>query len=120
MSDKKKQAGPRETMKTICPGIHVNMALGNDISIDTDMGVLQLDTGLNSKMALNLLTQLRERTRSPIHTILYTHGHNGHNTGVTTFLEWAKSHDEPRPTIIAQERQVAAGGVTRKRSSFKT
>lgn len=106
MSDNNKPAAPAQTMKTICPGIHVNMALGNDISIDTDMGVLQLDTGLNSRMATSLLTQLRERTKSPIHTILYTHGHNGHNSGVTAFLEWAESHDEPRPTIIAQERLV--------------
>lgn len=91
-------------METIYPGIHTHMALGNDISIETDLGVVQIDTGLSPGMARNILEQLRKITDAPIHTIIYSHGHNGHNTGAATFLEAAKERGEPRPQIVAHER----------------
>ncbi len=94
-------------MRTVYDGIHVTGALGNDVSIETDLGVIQVDTGLYPAMAHNILNQLRTLTQAPVHTIIYTHGHSGHNGGAATFLEVAKERGEPRPQIVAQERLVA-------------
>jgi len=94
-------------MVTIYPGIHVTGALGNDVSIETDLGIVQVDTGLVPAMAHNILDQLRTRTDAPVHTIIYTHGHSGHNGGAATFLKVAEERGEPRPRIIAHERLVA-------------
>jgi len=96
----------RNRMRTVYEGIHVTGALGNDVSIETDSGVIQVDTGLFPAMAHNILEQLRTRTNAPIHTIVYTHGHSGHNGGAATFLKVAKERGEPRPQIVAQERLV--------------
>jgi len=94
-------------MKTVYEGIHVTGALGNDVSIETDLGIVQVDTGLVPAMAHNILNQLRIRTEAPVHTIVYTHGHSGHNGGAATFLKVAEERGEPRPTIVAHERLVA-------------
>lgn len=107
MSDSKNTGRPQTRMETVFPGIHTHMALGNDISIETDRGVVQIDTGLSPQMAKNILRQLRERTQAPVDTIIYSHGHNGHNTGATTFLEAAEERGEPRPRIVAHERLPA-------------
>ncbi len=108
MAEEKTPGDPAQNeMRTIYNGIHVTGALGNDVSIETDSGVIQVDTGLYPSMAHNILDQLRTRTDAPIHTIVYTHGHSGHNGGAATFLKVAEERGEPRPQIVAHERLVA-------------
>ena len=105
MAEEKTPRDPAQNeMRTIYDGIHVTGALGNDVSIETDSGVIQVDTGLYPSMAHNILDQLRTRTDAPIHTIVYTHGHSGHNGGAATFLKVAEERGEPRPQIVAHER----------------
>ncbi|MCP4762988.1 MAG: MBL fold metallo-hydrolase [archaeon] len=88
--------------KTICPGIHVNGTFGNLVAIETDLGIVHIDTG-DIKMAPSILTSLRKKSDAPIHTIIYSHGHNGYNFGADTFIKAAKERNEPRPRIIAHE-----------------
>lgn len=107
MAEKTAPGDPSQNrMKTIYDGIHITGALGNDVSIETDKGVIQVDTGLFPAMAHNILDQLRTRTDAPVHTIVYTHGHSGHNGGAATFLKVAEERGEPRPQIVAHERLV--------------
>jgi len=94
----------KSRFKTVHPGIHVNGAMGNLVSIETDLGIVQVDTGNSNHMAKTILNGLRKLSNAPIHTIIYSHGHNSYNFGVEAFIKAAEERGEPRPQIVAHER----------------
>ena len=94
----------KSRFKTVHPGIHVNGAMGNLVSIETDLGIVQVDTGNSNHMAKTILNSLRKISDAPIHTIIYSHGHNSYNFGVEAFIKAAEERGEPRPQIVAHER----------------
>ncbi len=52
---------------------------------DTDDGLVLIDTGTQAA-AGSLANQLRSKTKSPVHTAVYTHGHVDHAYGLSAFL----------------------------------
>lgn len=94
----------KQKIQTVHSGIYVIGAIGNTVAIETDLGFIQIDTGADEKMAKNVLAQLRTISDIPVHTIIYSHGHNGYNFGVKAFIKEAEKRGEPRPQIIAHER----------------
>ncbi len=67
------------------------------IGFETDAGLVLVDTGMRS-LAPVLAARLRERSRAPIHTAIYTHGHVDHAYGLEAFL----LPGQPRPRVIGQ------------------
>jgi len=94
----------KSKVKTVYPGVHVIGAIGNAIAIETDLGIVQVDTGMGNRMARTILNNLRTISDAPIHTIIYSHGHNGYNFGVEAFFKAAKKRGQSRPQIVAHER----------------
>ncbi|MFW9987422.1 MAG: alkyl sulfatase dimerization domain-containing protein [Candidatus Odinarchaeota archaeon] len=92
-----------QKIHTVSSGIHVIGAIGNAVALETDLGFIQIDTGSDEKMANNILAQLRTISDIPVHTIIYSHGHNSYNFGIKAFLKEAEKRGEPRPQIIAHE-----------------
>jgi len=78
------------------PGIHV---AGQPISgcawIETDEGIVLIDTMLNRKAAAHVLQKIRE-TGKKIEYIIYTHHHLDHIGGCRVFME-----DKPRAVIAS-------------------
>jgi uncharacterized sulfatase len=91
---------------TIAPGVHVVGGMGNALSVETDAGVVQLDTGDTPRKARKMLESLREITDAPVHALVYSHGHLGYNNAVPTWLEDAERRGDPPPRIIAHENLV--------------
>ena len=91
---------------TLAPGVHVVGGMGNALSVETDRGVLQLDTGVSSQQAHKMIERLREITDAPVFAIAYSHGHLGYNNAVQIWLEDAKRRGDPAPRIIAHENLV--------------
>jgi glyoxylase-like metal-dependent hydrolase (beta-lactamase superfamily II) len=54
-------------------------------AFDTDAGLVLIDTGL-ALTAPTTAKLLREHTRAPVHTALFTHGHVDHAYGLDAFL----------------------------------
>jgi alkyl sulfatase BDS1-like metallo-beta-lactamase superfamily hydrolase len=94
----------QKEMETVLPGVYVLGAMGNAVAIETEKGFVQVDTGMNRNMALSLLKKLREIRDAPVHTIIYSHGHNGYNQGAATFLSEAQKRGDPLPRVLAHER----------------
>ena len=69
---------------TLAEGVHVLGGMGNALTVETDVGVIQVDTGQSRKQATGMLAKLREITDAPIHAIAYSHGHLGYNNAVQT------------------------------------
>jgi len=91
---------------TLAPGIHVVGGMGNALSVETDDGVLQVDTGQSEGQAREMLTRLREITDAPVHSIVYSHGHLGYNNAVETWLDDARRRGDPAPRVLAHENLV--------------
>lgn len=97
----------QKQIETVLPGVYVLGALGNAVAIETGKGFVQVDTGLDRNMARSLLQKLREIKDAPVHTIIYSHGHNGYNQGAAAFLLDAQERGEPLPCVLAHERLPA-------------
>jgi uncharacterized sulfatase len=91
---------------TLAPGVHVVGGMGNALSVETDAGVVQLDTGDTPKKARQMIEALRAVTDAPLHAIVYSHGHLGYNNGVGIWLEDAARRGDPPPRVIAHDNLV--------------
>lgn len=91
---------------TLAEGVHVVGGMGNALSVETDRGIIQLDTGPSPNQAREMLQKLRELSEAPIRAIAYSHGHLGYNDAVATWLEDSEQRGEPVPRTIAHENLV--------------
>jgi uncharacterized sulfatase len=91
---------------TVAKGVHVVGGMGNALSIETESGIVQVDTGNGRKKARQMLERLRQISDAPLYAILYSHGHLGYNDGVTAWLEDARRRGDPPPRVIAHENLV--------------
>jgi len=91
---------------TLAEGVHVVGGMGNALSVETDEGIIQVDTGSSEKQARDMQERLREITDAPVHAIAYSHGHLGYNNAVETWLRSASERGEPAPRVIAHENLV--------------
>ncbi|MBW0005363.1 MAG: MBL fold metallo-hydrolase [Hyphomicrobiales bacterium] len=69
---------------------------------ETDEGIVLVDSGM-APLGPVLAGMLREKTKAPIHTAIFTHGHVDHAYGLEAFL----LAGQPRPRIIAQKNMLA-------------
>jgi len=76
---------------------------GNVAVAITNEGLVIIDTS-NRIHGDSIVKRMREKTQLPIHTIIYTHGHNDHVGGIASFMKDAEERGDPRPRIIAHER----------------
>ncbi|HJL53248.1 MAG TPA: alkyl sulfatase dimerization domain-containing protein [Arenicellales bacterium] len=109
-TEKKKHRGNPVTapsnIGTVVPGVHVLGGMGNALSIETDDGIVQLDTGDNENKALEMIERLRAISDSPVYAIVYSHGHLGYNSAVNTWLAHVAERGDPVPRLIAHENLV--------------
>jgi uncharacterized sulfatase len=91
---------------TLAEGVHVVGGMGNALSVETDVGIIQVDTGNTDQQARGMLSRLREITDTPVHAIAYSHGHLGYNNAVKTWLRSASERGEPAPRVIAHDNLV--------------
>ncbi|WP_417516836.1 alkyl sulfatase dimerization domain-containing protein [Minwuia sp.] len=97
---------PSEFFETIAPGIHLIGALGNSCAVETEAGVVQVDTGGGRRLPQRMIERLRSVTQLPIHAILYSHGHLGYNFGIPAYQRHAQDRGDPSPRLIAHENLV--------------
>lgn len=83
------------------PGIINISGFGNTGIVITEEGVVVVDG--TRATASRAVEAIRQRTEVPIHTIIYTHGHGDHISGVRAFFQDAKERGYPKPRILAHE-----------------
>lgn len=94
--------------------------VGNVTAVRTGEGLVVFDTGSHVTAQL-IYDTLRGWDQSPVHTVIFTHGHGDHVRGAPLFDEQAKKRNEPPIRVVAQarmparfERYVAAAGFVAK------
>ncbi|HXQ20894.1 MAG TPA: alkyl sulfatase dimerization domain-containing protein [Candidatus Acidoferrales bacterium] len=92
----------RDQPERVADGIHLISAFGNSTCIETDEGLVVVDTCVRP-MGARLVEQIRGISDRPIRYVIYTHGHFDHAFGVWALLEDAERRGHPRPQVVAHE-----------------
>ncbi len=79
---------------------------GNALAVETEAGVILVDSGAGGSRTDAMISSLRERTRAPIHAICYSHGHLGYNAGVPQWLAHAEERGDPTPRLVAHQNLI--------------
>jgi alkyl sulfatase BDS1-like metallo-beta-lactamase superfamily hydrolase len=85
--------------------VHTTYFCGSVTAIRTRDGLVLIDTA-NQATAEKVLALIRTWDDSPIHTVIYTHGHVDHTGGIAAIDREAEANGLARPRIIAH-RDVA-------------
>jgi alkyl sulfatase BDS1-like metallo-beta-lactamase superfamily hydrolase len=99
------------TNDVIC--ISETKILGNVTAIRTGEGLVLVDAG-SRETAEIVLKAIRTWDESPIHTVIYTHGHIDHTWGARLLDQEADANGRPRPRIVAHR------GVTERFRRYDT
>ena len=87
------RAPPQE----VADGVLMHAEFSNTYAVRTPVGLLLVDPGTR-RSAASVHASVRAWNPSPLHTVVYTHGHVDHVCGLKPFLDAGE-----RPHIIAQE-----------------
>jgi alkyl sulfatase BDS1-like metallo-beta-lactamase superfamily hydrolase len=93
---------------------------GNGLTISTDTGLVQIDTGFNYDIGKEIMADIRTVTDKPLRTIVYSHGHVFYNFGVQAWLDHAADRGDPRPEIVAHENLPGRYARYRDTLDFQT
>ena len=80
--------------------IHTGYLFGNASAVRTDAGLVLVDTG-SRETASQTFAALRRWDDSPVHTVIYTHGHIDHSWGARLLDQEADAREIARPRIVA-------------------
>ena len=93
---------PRFLAEPIAPGAYFVSSFANVAAFDTDDGLVLVDTG-SFILAEPTRKRLRELTKRPVHTAVWTHGHVDHCFGVDLYERELRP---PRPRDRARGRRA--------------
>ena len=85
--------------------LHTTYFCGSVTAIRTREGLVLIDTA-NEATAGKVFALIRSWDGSPVHTVIYTHGHIDHTGGIAVIDREADAKGQPRPRIVAH-RDVA-------------
>lgn len=80
--------------------VHTTYFCGSVTAIRTSAGLVLIDTA-NAERAAKTFAAIRRWDDSPVHTVIYTHGHIDHTGGIKVIDEEADARGVARPRIIA-------------------
>jgi len=86
----------------ICPGVAFLPAFANITAIQTEDGLVLVDTG-SAFVARRNHEELRRWTDQRLNTAIYSHGHIDHVFGVGSFEVEAAERGWPAPVVVAHE-----------------
>jgi alkyl sulfatase BDS1-like metallo-beta-lactamase superfamily hydrolase len=91
-----------QTLEEIEPRLGFVSSFANVAAVDTDDGLVMVDTG-GFPFAAIVREAIRGWSPRPLHTAVYTHGHVDHVFGVPAFEEEARAAGWPMPRVVAHE-----------------
>lgn len=85
--------------------VHTTYFCGSVTAIRTAEGLVLIDTA-KPTTASQTLAAVRRWDDSPVHTVIYTHVHIDHTSGIKVIDEGADAKRVPRPRVIAHRNVV--------------
>lgn len=103
----------------LAEGVYVLPGQGNTLAIESDAGVVLVDASGYTHVDA-MIAALRERTNSPVHAIVYSHGHHGYNAAVDVWQQHNADRGEPAPRLIGHELVVKRTARYRETAELQT
>src|SRR5438034_9060236 len=97
---------PLMVLEEIAPRTAFVSSFANVTALDTDEGMVLVDTG-GWHLAPMVFGSLRSWSQRQVHTAVYTHGHVDHVFGIERFDAEAGEKKWPRPRVISHEATPA-------------
>ena len=97
----------RDRVTQVAPGVFTLGAQGNSLAVETEAGIVLVDTGPGGEKTDRMIASLRTVSDRPLLAIVYSHGHVGYNFGVDQWIAHAAQRGDPRPRILAHARLPA-------------
>ncbi len=89
-------------LEEFSPGLAFLSSFANVTAVETGAGLVLVDTG-SFFLAGQNHANLREWSKAPVHTAVYTHGHVDHAFGLGPFENEARERGARLPEVIAHE-----------------
>lgn len=86
--------------------VHTTYFCGSVTAIRTDAGLVVIDTARPASAA-QTLAAIRRWDDSPVHTVIYTHGHIDHTSGIKVIDDEADARGVARPRIVAHRNVLS-------------
>ena len=87
-------------LSEVAPGVSFLASFGNCTVIDSDEGLVMVDTGSQFNAA-RVHDEVRSWSKKPLHTAIFSHGHIDHVFGVGPFEEEATREGWRAPHVLA-------------------
>lgn len=87
-------------LSEVAPGVAFLASFGNCTAIDTDDGLVMVDTGSQFN-ATRVFDEVRAWSKRRLHTAIFSHGHVDHVFGVGPFDEESTREGWPAPHVLA-------------------
>lgn len=104
-------------LSEVAPGVAFLAGFGNCTVIDTDEGLVMVDTG-SQFHAARVFAEVRSWSTKQLHTAIYSHGHVDHVFGVGLFEEEARQRGWRAPRVLAHASVVQRFDRYRLTSGF--
>lgn len=108
--------------REVVPGLwlqDIQINTGNAMTVVTDAGLVQVDSGMNIDRGSEMIAAVREVNDDPVYAIVYSHGHIAYNEGLPAWLEHAASRGDPVPRVIGHENVLARYARYRETLGFQ-
>jgi len=92
-------------LEEIQDGVSFLFTFANVFAVNTTEGLVLIDSG-SLLVASNVFEEIRVWSKSPVHSVIFTHGHVDHVFGVLEFDEEAKRNHWSIPRIVAHKSVV--------------
>ena len=89
-------------LSEIADNIAMVEAFSHSVLFRTGDGLIAFDTS-NLPGSHRVVKAIRDWSKDPFHSLVYTHGHIDHVGGCGTFLQDAEARKYPRPNIVGHE-----------------
>lgn len=89
-------------LEELADGIAFVPSFANVSVVTTDEGIVMVDSG-SAIAAQGIHREVRSWSSSPLHTVVFSHGHIDHVFGVGVFEEESAAQGWPSPRVVAHE-----------------
>lgn len=92
-----------EELSELADGVAIVESFSHVVVVDSGDGLVAFDAS-SAMTGARVIESMRTWSDSPVHTLVYTHGHLDHVGGSREFAADAQRHDRPTPRVLGHER----------------
>ncbi len=90
-----------ETARQLLPGVFLIPTQGNGLVIETELGLVIVDTGGGGAQTEQMIADVRGLSDAPVRAFVFSHAHIGYKAGVPEWMTHIAERGDATPELIA-------------------